>query len=123
MIIACTSVDEHAETNSIASPQVTTEYAGAFIPNDTVQIPGTSHSVTLVSVQGSVVKDASGRAVDAPGGHATVLVRRGDDTQRLVVAIGKQYRSLGLNLRVHGTSDVNLVAGLGELSDKFTKVP
>lgn len=129
MIIACTSVDEQTEFNSTeastpaVSQQATAEYAGTITPNNVVQIPGTTHTVTLVSVQGAVVKDAPGQAVHAPGGHATVLIQRGEDTQRLVVDLGKQYRSLGLNLRVHGTSDVQLVAGLGELSDKFTKVP
>ena len=129
MIIACTSVDEPTEIKSVVvstpavPPQTSAEYAGTITPNNVVQIPGTTHTVTLVSVQRSVVKDASGQAVHAPGGHATVLIQRGEDTQRLVVDLGKQYRSLGLNLRVHGTSDVHLVAGLGELSDKFTKVP
>jgi nitrous oxidase accessory protein NosD len=129
MIIACTSVDGQIEVNSTMSSapavklQATKEYAGPITTNKAVQIPGSTHTVTLISIQGSVVNDASGQVVHAPGGHANLLIQRGDDTQHLVVDIGKQYRSLGLNLRVHGTSDVVLIAGLGELSGKFPKVP
>ncbi len=124
LAISCAAVDAEpeAERSTVETAQPS-EYAGRITPDQAVNVPGTDHIVTVITDKRTVTHNSSGDLPPSPIGHATVQVERGDQSQTLVVDLGKQYRVLGLNLRLHGTDGVYLVAGLGELSDKFTKVP
>ena len=124
LAISCAAVDTEPEAKPSAVETVqSSEYAGRITRDQPVNVPGTDHVVTVITNNQTVTRNSSGELTHSPIGHATVKVERDDQSQTLVVDLGKQYRVLGLNLRLHGTGDLYLVAGLGELSSKFEKVP